>query len=109
MPYVFQLHCFELQANTSDPDDFIVIKWAEEDVVSSFNLFQNGKGWLPFQTYSTGVRRADINKYRPDLSQEEVVYPAVSAVMTGQQMRHESFKTFIEGCCMVRLLREGLR
>ena len=55
-----------------------------------------------------GVRGADIKKYRPDLRQEEVVYPAVTVMMTGQKMRQESSKTFIEGCCVIPLL-EGQR
>ena len=55
LPYFGQLQGVELQCDVGSEDSPRVCLWAEEDMVSSFNLFRKGRAWLPFQAFSKGV------------------------------------------------------
>ena len=45
LPYFGQLQGVELQCDEGSEDSLPVCLWAEEDMVSSFNLFRKGRAW----------------------------------------------------------------
>ena len=85
LPYFGQLQGVELQCDEGSEDSPRVCLWAEEDMVSSFNLFRKGRAWLPFQAFSKGVPGDAVANFRPDLRSEMVVYPAMTVIMMGQK------------------------
>ena len=85
LPYFGQLQGVELQCDVGGEDSPRVCLWAEEDMVSSFNLFKKGRAWLPFQAFSKGVPGVAVADFRPDLKSELVVYPAMTVIMMGQK------------------------
>ena len=92
LPYFGQLQGVELQCDVGSEDSPRVCLWAEEDMVSSFDLFRKGRTWLPFQAFSKGVPGDAVTDFQPDLRSELVVYPAMTVIMMGQKNATEELQ-----------------